>query len=200
MSKRARFLMTMILGGIVFLLPLVFITMILGKAFQLMMVIAEPVDAVIPLDSVGNVAFVNFVAVVAILLSCLLAGLAATSAWGRKISEGADERLQLFVPGYSLMREKVRTAVRSKDAEESLRPVLVQFDDQSQIAFEVDRSPDGLVTIFLPGAPDPWSGSAIFVTADRVTPIDTEVKDALRTFKKIGNGALAALGSVRGEP
>lgn len=63
--------MTMSLGGVVFLLPLVFITMILGKAFQLMVVVAKPVDKIIPLDSVGNVAFVNIVAAFAILLILL---------------------------------------------------------------------------------------------------------------------------------
>ena len=200
MDKNAKFLMTMILGGVVFLLPLVFITIILGKAFELMMVVAKPIDKVIPLESVGNVAFVNIVAALAILLSCLLAGLAARSAWGRKIFEGADEKLRLFIPGYALMSEKVTSMVGNQERQSNLKPVLVQFDDQSQIAFEIERSPDGLVTVFLPGAPDPWSGSAVFVTADRVAPIDTEVKAALKTFKKIGHGAVDALGQVRLEP
>jgi len=200
MSKRTGFFKTMIIGGVVFLLPLVFFTMILGKAFQLMMVVAEPVDKVVPLDSVGNIAFVNIVAAGVILLSCFLAGLAARSDWGRKISEGADEKLRLFIPGYALMREKVTSVVGDQEQQSGLKPVLVQFDDQAQIAFEIERSPDGLVTVFLPGAPDPWSGSAVFVTADRVAPIDTEVKAALKTFKKIGKGALPVLGSVRLEP
>ena len=197
MGKNAQFFMTMILGGIVFLLPLVFITMILGKAFQLMMVVAKPVDKIIPLDSVGNIAFVNIVAALAILLSCFLAGMAARSGWGRGVSEAADEKLRLFIPGYALMREKVTSVVGDQEQQSTLTPVLVQFDDQSQIAFEIERSQDGLVTVFLPGAPDPWSGSAVFVTADRVAPIDTEVNAALRTFKKIGLGAVDALGPVR---
>lgn len=200
MGKNQKFFMTMILGGVVFLLPLVFITMILGKAFQLMMVVAKPVDKLIPLESVGNVAFVNILAALAILLSCFLAGMAARSAWGRKIFEGADEKLRLFIPGYALMSEKVTSMVGDQERQSNLNPVLVQFDDQSQIAFEIERSPDGLVTVFLPGAPDPWSGSAVFVTADRVAPIDTEVKAALRTFKKLGRGAVDALGQIRLEP
>jgi len=92
--------------------------------------------------------------------------------------------MQLFIPGYGLMRQKLTAAVGREDDEKSLKPILVQFDDQAQIAFEVERSDDGLVAVFLPGAPDPWSGAAVFVTADRVFPVGVEVKPATKVFKR----------------
>jgi uncharacterized membrane protein len=198
MGKRSHFFITMVLGGMIFLLPLVIISAVLGKAFQLMMLIAEPMDAWIPLDSVGDIAVVNVLAVLALLLSCFLAGLAARSSWGTTVYGSVDAKLQGLIPGYSAMRDKTASAISSE--RDRLIPVLVQFDDQSQIAFEVERADDGLVAIFLPGTPDPWSGSTVFVTSDRVAPIGTEIQAALRAFKNMGRGATAAIGEVRIQP
>jgi uncharacterized membrane protein len=189
--------MTMILGGVIFWLPLVIITMVLGKAFQLMKFIAEPLDALIPLDSIGGFALVNVIAALAIILSCFLAGLAAQSSRGRSISGSVDEKLQVLIPGYSLLRDKMTGAISYQEHQVASKPVLVQFDDYSQIAIEIERAPDGLVAIFLPGAPDPWSGSVVFVTPDRVAPIDTEMKAAVKTLRMMGHGSTAAIGKVR---
>jgi hypothetical protein len=49
-------------------------------------------------------------------------------------------------------------AVKARDTEElagSFVPVVVQFDDYVQIAFETQREPDGKVAVYLPGAPNP---------------------------------------------
>ena len=60
--------------------------------------------------------------------------------------------------------------IHDEDAEEVLKPVLVRFDDQFQLAFEVDRTADGLVAVYLPGSPDPRSGAVSYVTGDRIQP------------------------------
>jgi uncharacterized membrane protein len=200
MTKRAGFVFTIVLGGVLFLFPLVILIALLKRAYQMMMVVAKPIDAFIPMDSVGEIALVNILAAIAILAACFGAGLAARSALGRRIFNTADENMQLFIPGYGLMRQKLTAAVGREDDERSLKPILVQFDDQAQIAFEVERSDDGLVAVFLPGAPDPWSGAAVFVTADRVFPVGVEVKPATKIFKRLGRGSIAALGGVRSQP
>ena len=37
----------------------------------------------------------------------------------------------------------------------NMQPVLVRFDDNSQLGFEIERLDNGQVVIYLPGAPDP---------------------------------------------
>jgi uncharacterized membrane protein len=55
--------------------------------------------------------------------------------------------------------------------------VVVRFDDSWSIAFEIERVDDDRVAIFLPGAPDPWSGSMCVVTADRVALLQKSCKE-----------------------
>jgi len=70
-----------ILGGLLFLVPLAFLAIVLGKAFQISMVIAKPIDAVMPIQSLARIAFINIVAVLLIVLVCFLASLAARYGW-----------------------------------------------------------------------------------------------------------------------
>lgn len=77
MKGQIGFLKTTVIGGVIFLIPLIIIVAILGKAFQIMMRVAEPLSALVPIDSVADIAVVNLIAVALIILACFVAGLAA---------------------------------------------------------------------------------------------------------------------------
>ncbi|HMK65956.1 MAG TPA: hypothetical protein VK564_09185, partial [Thermodesulfobacteriota bacterium] len=49
------------------------------------------------------------------------------------------------------------------------------------------------VVVFLPGAPDPWSGLVNVVTRDRITPLDITVKSAADLMKRLGKGSSGVL-------
>jgi len=78
-----------------------------------------------------------------------------------------------------------------------MEPVLARFDDSWQIALEVERIPGGVVTIYLPGAPDPWSGSVCFVTEDRIQSLELTLPPVLRILKGIGKGSNEQLRIIR---
>ena len=62
-----------------------------------------------------------------------------------------------------------------------------------QIALEIERIEGGKVALFLPGAPDPWSGSICIAEEDRVTPLDLPVASVAKIAKRLGRGASEAL-------
>lgn len=68
---------TTILGGLLFLVPLAFLAIVLGKAFQVSMLLVDPIDAVIPIETLEGIAFIDGMAIALILVVCFLAGLAA---------------------------------------------------------------------------------------------------------------------------
>ena len=45
----------------------------------------------------------------------------------------------------------------------------------------------------------PPAGSAVVVDADRVTPLDLEMREVVRLAKNLGKGAAAALGAAPGK-
>jgi hypothetical protein len=115
-------------------------------------------------------------------------------AGGQSVYKRLDTVLLQIIPGYAGIKG-VTGGIRDEDAEEVLKPVLVRFDDQYQLAFEVDRATDGLVAVYMPGAPGPRSGTVSFVTSDRIRPVDVGFKAITKICKNLGRGSGAVLSS-----
>lgn len=175
-------------GGLLFLVPLTIAVLILGKLFGFMYKVALPFSRWIPLDSVAGIAIVNIVTVFLILIISFLAGHVATSAWGHQLRERVESALLIVFPRYTFIKG-LTESMRAEGGDRIMRPVRVDFDDNAQIAFEVERNGKGQVTLFLPGSPDPWSGSVVYVPAERVTPLSADVTTILRSLRSAGRGS-----------
>jgi uncharacterized membrane protein len=183
------FIRTTIVGGLMFLLPLVVVALIIGKAFQISMLVAEPLGALIPVDRVGGVALANILAALVIFVLCYLAGLVARRSSIKEKVARIEGLLIATIPGYAFAKTMVSGVVKAEDEVGKMTPVLVRLDDYKQIAFEVERTPGGNVVVFLPGAPNPWSGSVVYVSEDRVEPLDMLPQDAIKNIRVLGRGS-----------
>ena len=184
---------TMIVGGVIFLVPFAVVLLLFGKVFGVSLRLAEPIADRIPFDAVAGVALSQILAVLIMLAACFLAGLAALSTPGKRLYRKLDDALLNLVPRYAFIKS-MADSFGGSDAT-VLQPVLVRFDDLAQIAFEVERGPGDLVTVYLPGSPDPWSGSVAHVTSDRITPLDKDFTSVIGSLRKVGRGTSALLDS-----
>ena len=183
-------LKTTITGGLVFLVPLGILIIVVAKVFEMMSFLATPFSNWIPVDKVAGIAVANIVTTILIVAICYIAGLVASLTYARKFYSKLDEKLMVFLPRYTFIKS-MTGSIAANEAESALTPVLVTFDDQAQIGFEVERSENGLVTVYLPGAPDSWSGAVAHVTTDRIKSLDADFKEIVSSFKKAGVGASA---------
>lgn len=183
-----NFIKTTIIGGLVFLVPIVILVVIFGKAYKVMLRVAKPIGTMIPIDFIGGVAMANILAVVAIALFCFVAGLVAKSPLAKKAYRALDSAL-LAIPGYAFIKGFTDSIDDSEEAAQSMLPVIVQFDDNGQIGFEVERTDGGKVVVYLPGAPNPWSGSVVYFSEDRVKRLDITVAQAIRQIRELGHGS-----------
>lgn len=187
-----KFVTTTAIGGVFFLIPLVIVAVVMAKAFSIMKLVAEPLDRFIPIDSIAGIGLVNILAVLILLLTCVLAGLVAQSPPAKALYAKLDSILLELIPGYAWTKT-VLAGISGDQRINEFKPVLVSFDDMSQIAFEIERSANGLVVVFLPGAPDARSGSVAYVTADRVQPIEAKFLDINKSLHHMGKGAAQQL-------
>ncbi len=109
-----QFIKTTILGGVIFLIPFVVVIAVLGKAHQIMMLVAEPMSDWIPIEEVGGIALANVLALVAIVMSCFLFGLMAKSVPAKKIYRTVDATLA-SVPGYAFVKGFADSIGRSEE-------------------------------------------------------------------------------------
>lgn len=183
-----RFLKTTILGGILFLVPIVIFIAVIGKAFLLTDKLAQPIANLLPFATFGGIAVAQLIAIVLLVLVCFLAGLAATTSAARHLVHLLETNVLDKIPAYALMKTKT-DSILSPDDIHDMQSVLVQFDDSWQIAFQIQKLDAGKSLVFLPGAPEAWSGSICVVTSDRVQPLAMTIKDVGILMKRLGRDA-----------
>lgn len=67
----------LLLAGFFLLVPLVVLAVLVEKAFHFSLKLTRPLGRFVKIDTLGEMAVANIIAVLAILLVCLLAGLVA---------------------------------------------------------------------------------------------------------------------------
>jgi uncharacterized membrane protein len=187
-----RFLKTTVLGGVLFLVPIVIFIVVIGKAIQLTDKVAAPIARLMPVESVAGLAVVELIALLILVVVCFLAGLAARTQRARKLVENLEANVLDKVPAYALMKAKTGSMLSPEDTRD-MQPVLIKFDDSWQIGYEVEKIDDANSLIYLPGAPDPWSGSVCAVTNDRIHPLNINIKEVSLLMKRLGKGSTEAL-------
>jgi len=193
MATWSGFVKTTVIGGIVFLVPFIVVIFILGKAFLFMRGIAQPLTAALPsIDTAGEIFLVDLLAVALVLAVCFVAGLAARAAAAGRLVKALEARVLSRVPFYHFVKGMTESVVEA-ESDTAMRSVLVRLDDYSQLAFEVERLPSGEVVVFLPGAPNPWSGAVCIVAAERVTPLEAPMLAAVQNIKHLGKGSAKLL-------
>lgn len=191
---------TTVLGGIVFLIPIVLMVAIIDKAFSMMHLLATPLLEFLPIESIFGAATAHVVTVIILILFCFVAGLFARTNLADRFGASLEKNLLEKIPTYVLIRAKLRSVLQPEELEK-LHPVMVRFDDSWQFALEVEKIHDDKVLVFLPGAPDAWSGSVCVVTDDRVERMDIDVQAVNLLMKRLGEGSSQALVPLKfGQP
>lgn len=183
-----------IVGGAVFLIPGFLAVWVLAKIFGLLKQLASSLGPKLGIATTLGGVMLDVVAIAAILIVCLLAGLIAQRATAQRVRNRVDNVLLGSFPGYAFVKGLAENIQQSEAAASGFIPVLVTTGDGSQVAFETDRIEGGAVALYLPGAPNPWSGNVIFVRSDQVKALPVSVPEALKILRTLGRGseALAA--------
>jgi len=195
-GKSLGFLRTTALGGLFFLLPLAVLGGLLGYVYGVVIVIYEPLKEYIPVSSATGIALLFAASVGILLLLCFVAGIIARRAIGRKFSRTVEKQLLTVFPKYAVYKDLLADNIGGSDNVPSLTPVSVRFAQSYRLAFEADRLPNGLVAVYMPGAPDTWIGHVELVPAERVAPVDVTFSDFLGIFERLGRDSATLLAEL----
>jgi uncharacterized membrane protein len=186
MKRLVEFVKSTVVGGLVFLVPVIVLVYVVGKALIFAKKVAEPVSTHLPVGTIVGVAVVDLIGLALIMAICFLAGLMARSSLARAVVNQAEDRFLWKLPVYGMVKGVTESI--GEEGSESLKPVLAKLDDAAQIAFEIERLSDGRVVVFLPGSPDAWSGSVMIMTEDRIEPLQASLVAAVQNLRARGRG------------
>ena len=190
-KDRIEFIKTTVIGGVFFLIPLTLIVVLADKLVSFMRDAADRLAGSLPVETAIGTVLLIVLALLLIVGVCFLGGLIAQGPFFKKIRNSLDAALSAISPSFSFIQAFGNNLQNSEQYAEGFIPVLVQFDDYSQIAFEIEREPGGKVALYLPGAPSPWSGTVAYVDPQRVRPLSMTIREALTNIRMLGSGSVA---------
>jgi uncharacterized membrane protein len=191
------FLLTTLIGGAVFLVPVGVVLYIGYQAVLIMMLVAEPLAGWINVDSVAGIAVANLIALAAVIAICFVAGLLARHTIAGPMVKKLDSLL-ISVPGYSMIRG-IKSGFEGEE-QSTMRPVLLTLGSAQRIGLEVQQLDDGRSMIYLPSSPSTWSGITQVLPADQITYIDVPVTKVMELTEKFGHGVDEVLAKTETSP
>jgi uncharacterized membrane protein len=193
MKTLAQFVRTTIVGGLFFLAPIVVLIVILAKAFDFAKKSLNAVLVHIPAASELSAGAATVLSITIIALVCLLAGLVANTVTAQRLVNVLESSLLSKIPGYDYLKQESASVLGVAEIAE-LPVVFVPMEGGWQIGVQTEALSDGMVSIFVPGAPNPHSGSVFFFSRDTVRPAGIKLAVALNCLRRCGAGA-SALGA-----
>ena len=193
MKTIAHFIRTTIVGGLFFLAPIIVLIVILAKAFDYAKRGLNAVAVHIPAASDLSAGAATVLTVALIALVSFLAGLVAHSVTAQRVVDALESSVLSKIPAYEYLKQESASALGVAEIGE-LPVVFVPMEGGWQLGVQTEALSDGLVSIFVPGAPDPHSGAVFFFSTDTVRPAGIKLVAALNCLRRCGAGA-SALGA-----
>jgi len=195
LSRILHFLKSTLIGGLLFVLPVLVVLVIIRQAIQMTAEALRPVAHLVPTEKVAGIVVADLLAIAAIVLFCFLAGLFVGTRIGRRISERLEQLVLRKVPGYTLFKGAAY-GMAGLETKSELSVALARIEDAWMLAFVVERHASGLATVFVPSAPTPAAGSVYYLPADRLKLMDVSVADAMACIMRLGAGSRELLEHV----
>jgi len=125
MKALSQFLRTTIVGGILFLLPIVVISVVLGKAFDYAQRVLRPIIELLP-DWTSSTMLSAALTIVAIGLLCFCAGLIARSLFAQRMVARLESAFLSKAPVYTYVKQ-VGASMMGASGIKEFPVVLVQI-------------------------------------------------------------------------
>ncbi|MFB6165533.1 MAG: DUF502 domain-containing protein [Haloarculaceae archaeon] len=190
--------------GAAITIPFVVTVIVLGLVVNFVSQALDPVVGVVD-TTVGSGSpsdlTLKLVALGGLVATTLLVGLAAEERPGQGSFESSFDRLMSRIPGVgSLYRsfDEMSDLLLDSDTDSFQEVKLVEFPESGSytVAFLTAETPetvreatghDGMVTLFLPMAPNPvMGGYVLHVSEDRVIDVDMSVQEGIRSIVTSG--------------
>lgn len=194
MKSLFNLIKTTLIGGFLFLVPLILSILVIREAIQWVAKVLEPTVRFLSLHSVLGVHAQYLLAIFFLVVLCFLAGLMAKTRLGRVLRQKLETMILQRMPGYTLMRGLA--GVDPSVGKEEFKPGLVRIaPGKFQMAFVIERHSDGWLTVFIPSAPNPTSGAVQVISPEYLLELNKPSKELVMCLMKIGVGFEGIAGS-----
>lgn len=187
MKAISQFLWTTILGGALFLMPIVVLAYVLNKSFEFARRGLKPVMTLIPDQLISGVTAEMIVAIVLVVLLCFIAGLLARTVLAQRMIAELESAVLSKVPAYDYLKQAGSSMMGLGEMAEH-PVVLAQVGGAWRLGVQTDAVVGGLAAVFVPNSPNTFSGSVFFLTSDKIQALNVPLATALNCLERCGVG------------
>jgi len=199
LTRRLRnFFITTFLGGLIVILPITLFILLIRFLFNLVVGVIDPLARLLfpaqDFADTQNRALIGLLSLAIVVTFCFLVGLVLKTQAGKALWGWIETGLLEKLPIYSTIRETVQQFT-GKSREHFSRVVIVDpFGNGTRMTgFVTDTHENGMVTVFVPTAPNPTNGFVFHLDPECVTYTEVGTEEAMRSIIAVGNGSAKVL-------
>ena len=188
MKKIFDFVKAMVIGGVLFFIPLIILIVILQKAFQIAAALVMPIIKLLNVTHIFGIGVEIIVAIAIILFILYLGGLISKTSRAKKAVKKIEDALLSKVPGYDMIKNMGESFV-GIEGNTSISTVLARIEDAWQYGFLIEEIEGEQYAVYVPGAPNPMSGSVYILEKDRIKKTNIPLQAAMKSLRGLGIGS-----------
>ena len=194
MKQVTELIKTILLGGLLVLLPLILFYLLLAEMLELVVALATPIADLFPKGTFDQVNTPVIIGVILILGASFAFGLALRSKALQRVGLWIEKVILGRLPMYSAVKNLSQGLLGAKE-EGVFRPaVLNSGDGEREIVYMTEDHGDGHMTILVPWSPTSFAGSVKIVNQDRIEFLDASLDEVSRALSFWGVGLHEVLG------
>jgi uncharacterized membrane protein len=188
MKNIYNFVKDIIVGGVLFFIPLIILIVILQKALQIAALIVSPIINLLNVTHIFGIGAEIVISIVTILFVLYLAGLIARTTKAKTAIAKLEDSLLSKVPGYDMIKSTGASFVGFEE-NSAYKTVLARIEDAWQYGFLIEEIEGDQCVVYIPGAPTPTSGSVYILENNRVKKTDITLSAAMKCLRGLGKGS-----------
>ena len=197
MKKLTQFVKTSLLGGLLVLLPLMLFFLLVDELLGLVVALATPIADLFPKGMFDNIQTPVLIAVLLIVMTSFLFGLAMRMVYLRRLGLWIERTLLERMPIYTAVK-RLSQGLLGAEADKVFRPaVMTNRLGEREIVYLVEDHQDGEVTVLVPRAPASFAGPVKIVPQSCLEMLDANLGETSRALSHWGVGVSQLLGKKK---
>jgi uncharacterized membrane protein len=171
-------------------MPLLVAVALINKFWDKIIAVAKKVSKLLFINALFGPGANVVVALVLLFLLCLIAGFLVRFTFFKRMSDGIDNKLAGFIPGYTDLKKEAQKKIGHTPEEKEVvfETCLVQTQDYWKPAYLIDIAENGDTTVFFPAAPTFDTGQVAIVPKDCCKKLTMDSQTLNTCLKQLGKG------------
>jgi uncharacterized membrane protein len=192
MKPILKFIKTTITGGVLFLLPVMVLVILVGKAFRIVRPLLQRGIERLHIESLIGVTLLTILTAFFLCITCFISGLLIRLDRVKRIRKSMEDLILRLIPGYEYLKDVAEERI-SGDTRSTWNAVILKDGDAWVIAFLVEQSDNGYTTVFIPESPRGDSGNSKVVLTSSLCYQSLSRRQAFNCIRHYGAGVTSYL-------